>query len=167
MCHAVLSSLELCALSCYAAYMIFSAVLTKPLSSFQYPLLLQPLPADKIKLVRYALSPTEIVSNFGLKLRRGESGGTIEGEKRAHLSFVGNGANPTNIEAMRWFASDIFELIRKELPGVQLILIGMEDCVMCHVMHVMSCHVMWNMSSKHGLITSHHSCRSGLGVHAD
>lgn len=87
-------------------------------------MLLSPLPTEKIRLVRYALSPTEIVSNFGLKLRKGEQGGTIEGEKRSHLSFVGNGANPTNIEAMRWFASEIFDLIRKEIPGVQLIIIG-------------------------------------------
>jgi hypothetical protein len=85
---------------------------------------MNPLPPEKIRLVRYALSPTEIVSNFGLKLRKGESGGTIEGAKRAHLSFVGNGANPTNIAAMRWFATDIFELIRHEIPGVQLFIIG-------------------------------------------
>ena len=85
---------------------------------------MSPLPPEKVKLARYALSPTEIVSNFGLKLRKGERGGTIEGGNRAHLSFVGNGANPTNIAAMRWFASEIFDIIRKEISGVQLILIG-------------------------------------------
>lgn len=85
---------------------------------------MSPLPPEKIRLARYALSPTEIVSNVGLKLRRGERGGAIEGETRAHLSFVGNGANPTNMAAMRWFATDIFDLIRKEIPGVRLMIIG-------------------------------------------
>jgi hypothetical protein len=129
----IVDNLQCVALSLFSLVLIHLALLyclpalidgsIHPLDS-QYLLLMSPLAADKIRLVRYALSPTEIVSNFGLKLRRGASGGTLEGQKRAHLSFVGNGANPTNIAAMRWFASEIFDLIRKEIPGVQLILIG-------------------------------------------
>ena len=104
--------------------MMFIIEMDNLMFGLQYPTLMSPLPPEKIRLARYALSPTEIVSNYGMKLRKGEVGGSIDGTKRADLSFVGNGANPTNIAAMRWFASEIFDLIRKEIPGVRLMVIG-------------------------------------------
>eukprot|EP00602_Paraphysomonas_sp_CaronLab_P000217 CAMPEP_0185030072 /NCGR_PEP_ID=MMETSP1103-20130426/16802_1 /TAXON_ID=36769 /ORGANISM="Paraphysomonas bandaiensis, Strain Caron Lab Isolate" /LENGTH=1263 /DNA_ID=CAMNT_0027565045 /DNA_START=279 /DNA_END=4070 /DNA_ORIENTATION=- len=78
---------------------------------------------DKFQVVRYALSPTEIVSDYGVRLR-GEGGGVMDGSKRAHLSFVGNGANPTNQAAMRWFFSDIFQSIQTVFPDIKVIIIG-------------------------------------------
>jgi hypothetical protein len=74
-------------------------------------------------VVRYALSPTEILSEEGLRLR-GESGGTFDGSVRAHLSFVGNGANPTNQQALGWFFSEIFPLIAASLPDMRVVIIG-------------------------------------------
>lgn len=77
----------------------------------------------KFQVVRYALSPTEILSDEGLRLR-GESGGSLDGSIRAHLSFVGNGANPTNQHALHWFFSEIFPLITAKLPDMRVVIIG-------------------------------------------
>ena len=84
------------------------------------------LDASKFQVVRYALSPVEILSETGLRLR-GESGGTLDGSIRAHLSFVGNGANPTNKQALHWFFSDIFPLIVSKHPDMRVVIIGACD----------------------------------------
>jgi glycosyltransferase involved in cell wall biosynthesis len=48
----------------------------------------------------------------------------MDGTKRSQLSFVGNGANPTNKEAMAWFLDSIFHLIREKYSDMKLIIIG-------------------------------------------
>lgn len=79
--------------------------------------------ASKFQVVRYALSPNEIIPDEGKKLRF-EGGGVMDGTKRSQLSFVGNGANPTNKEAMAWFLEEIFELIKEKQQDIKLIVIG-------------------------------------------
>lgn len=48
----------------------------------------------------------------------------MDGSKRAQLSFVGNGVNPTNKEAIAWFLDKIFDLIKEKHPDMKLIIIG-------------------------------------------
>jgi hypothetical protein len=49
----------------------------------------------------------------------------MDGSKRSQLSFVGNGANPTNKEAMTWFMDSIFHLIKDKHHDMKLIIIGL------------------------------------------
>jgi hypothetical protein len=56
---------------------------------------------------------------------RYEGGGAMDGSKRSQLSFVGNGANPTNKEAMTWFMDSIFHLIKDKHHDMKLIIIGL------------------------------------------
>ena len=58
-----------------------------------------------------------------MKLRY-EGGGAMDGSKRSQLSFVGNGANPTNKEALEWFLGKIFHLIKEKHEDMMLIVIG-------------------------------------------
>lgn len=54
----------------------------------------------RVQTVRYALSNSEISEIVPAFQSRGDC-----------LVFIGNGANPTNIDAMKWFFDDIFELL--------------------------------------------------------
>ena len=47
--------------------------------------------------------------------------------ERHDLVFVGGFRHPPNTDAVRWFATDVFPLIRARLPGVQFHCIG-SDC---------------------------------------
>lgn len=49
----------------------------------------------------------------------------MDGKMRSQLSFVGNGANPTNKEAMVWFLDSIFHLIKEKQSSIKLIVIGL------------------------------------------
>jgi hypothetical protein len=77
----------------------------------------------KFQVVRYALSPSEIIPDQGKRLRY-EGGGVMDGTKRSQLSFVGNGANPTNKEAMAWFLDKILDMIKEKHQDMKLIIIG-------------------------------------------
>jgi hypothetical protein len=77
----------------------------------------------KFQVVRYALSPSEIIPDQGKRLRY-EGGGVMDGTKRSQLSFVGNGANPTNKEAMAWFLDKILDMIKAKHHDMKLIIIG-------------------------------------------
>jgi hypothetical protein len=79
---------------------------------------------QKFQVVRYALSPSEIIPDQGQKLRY-EGGGVMDGSKRSQLSFVGNGANPTNKEAMAWFLDKILDVIKERHEDMKLIVIGL------------------------------------------
>lgn len=78
---------------------------------------------DKFQVVRYALSPTEILSDDDSRLK-GLAGNNVDGSNRAHLCFVGNGANPTNQQALQWFFSEIYPLIVTVDPEIRVVVIG-------------------------------------------
>lgn len=67
-------------------------------------------------LVRYALSPREILSTKEIL--------SHPSEFRNGLVFVGNGVNPTNIVAIRWFLDFIFAQFLELFPSQKLIIIG-------------------------------------------
>jgi hypothetical protein len=85
----------------------------------------------KFHVIRYALSPSEIISDQG-KILLSEGGGMMDGGTRAHLSFVGNGANPTNKQALTWFFREIFPLVKLKFPDMRVIIIGQ----MCNTSHL-------------------------------
>ena len=45
-------------------------------------------------------------------------------EEREHFIFLGTGKHPPNIDAIKWLKNEIWPLIRKELPEVQLHIYG-------------------------------------------
>lgn len=71
---------------------------------------------NKIRVVRYAISPHEI------------GGDGLPFEQRGNLAFVGNGVNPTNQLALRNFLRDCFSAIKLALPDVKLVIIGAIHC---------------------------------------
>ncbi|HEX8190569.1 MAG TPA: glycosyltransferase family 4 protein, partial [Pyrinomonadaceae bacterium] len=45
-------------------------------------------------------------------------------ERREHLLFVGNFRHRPNADGVRFFAEEVLPLVRQELPGVELLLVG-------------------------------------------
>lgn len=76
---------------------------------------------EKVFVMRYVLSSDEIspgwvdssVRRYGLRFAA-----------RTGLVFVGNGANPTNALALRWYVSEVAPLLQRALPGVKLQCVG-------------------------------------------
>ena len=74
---------------------------------------------SKILHVRYIASPWDHASSSPKGKFRLPSF-----QSRNQLVFVGNGENPTNIHAMKWYLSSIAPEMDKGIPGVKLVVIG-------------------------------------------
>ena len=75
-------------------------------------------PTEKVMHMRYVASPWE--NNLVTRL----PSGSPPFSKRRNLVFVGNGENPTNIHAMKWFLESLAKEFVKGIPGVRLTVIG-------------------------------------------
>lgn len=71
---------------------------------------------DKVFVMRYVLAPDEISS--------GVAAVGSPFSARSGLVFVGNGANPTNAIALRWYMAEVAPLLQTALPGVALTCVG-------------------------------------------
>jgi hypothetical protein len=71
------------------------------------------IPESKFHVIRYALSNTEISHRVPSYRLRGNC-----------LVFVGNGANPTNQDAIRWFLDELFAAIVTQTKMLKLKIIG-------------------------------------------
>jgi glycosyltransferase involved in cell wall biosynthesis len=72
---------------------------------------------DHVYSMRFILSPWD-------ELKRDEQIKDFEG--RSGLIFVGNGENPTNIHAMKWYVDSVANELWKGLPGVKCYVVGQE-----------------------------------------
>lgn len=71
---------------------------------------------SKVFVMRYVASPWEDAA---------KARSVVPGfASRKDIVFVGNGENPTNIHAMKWYLESLAEEIAKGIPGVRLKVIG-------------------------------------------
>ncbi len=74
---------------------------------------------DKVMKMRYIASPWDNVLNT---IRT--KSGVQDFNYRNNLVFVGNGENPTNIHAMKWYIESLASELKKGIPGIKLTVIG-------------------------------------------
>ena len=74
--------------------------------------------ASRIMHMRFTASPWDYAMNSPKKT------GIPGFNHRNNLVFVGNGENPTNVHAMKWYLESIAAELEKGIPGVKLIVIG-------------------------------------------
>ena len=73
---------------------------------------------NKVYFVRYVVAPWEIISKSSLSKTRESY------HNRSNLIFIGNGGNPTNTLAMRWYLKYIAPELSKSIEGIKLDCIG-------------------------------------------
>ena len=78
-------------------------------SEYEYEMLLQYLPKDKVRLLPYS---------------RHIEGTTKSFEDRCDLVFVGGYQHTPNIDAVQYFVAEIMPLVRLRMPGVRLHVVG-------------------------------------------
>ncbi len=88
---------------------IRTADVSLTLSTYEQKVLKDYVPPEKVALV-----PIYMYEDFPVR-ERGETDG---------LMFVGGFAHTPNIDAVKWFCSDVLPLIRKEIPGVRFYICG-------------------------------------------
>jgi glycosyltransferase involved in cell wall biosynthesis len=72
--------------------------------------------------MRYIASPWDIVSDPRSIL--GKKPDVPGFATRKNLVFVGNGENPTNIHAIKWYLESLAQEMSKGIPGVKLLIVG-------------------------------------------
>src|SRR5205814_8240239 len=88
-----------------------AADVTIAISGHERAILEQELPGRSIKVISDIHSANTTAVDF---------------EARRDLFFVGGYGHPPNVDAVQWFARDIWPTVRHRLPGVKAFLIGSE-----------------------------------------
>jgi glycosyltransferase involved in cell wall biosynthesis len=86
-----------------------AADVTVVVSDYERKILEQELPGCPIK----------VVSNI-----HSVHASTVDFASRRDMFFVGGYQHPPNVDALQWFARDIWSKVRRQLPGVKIFLIG-------------------------------------------